>query len=129
MKTAIISIFVSVLLVTGMIYLNKKDDSSEQVTSANNVTMEDGIQVIEVTAKGGYQPESSVAKAGVPTILRFKTEGTFDCSSAIRIASMNISKNLATTGTTDIELGSQEAGTLQGSCGMGMYPFEIKFEA
>jgi len=95
----------------------------------NNVTIVDGKQIVEINAKGGYQPRKSIAKEGIPTIIRFNTKGTFDCSSAVRIPSMNISKSLPQTGTTDIDIGSGQLGTLQGSCGMGMYPFEIEFKS
>jgi hypothetical protein len=42
---------------------------------------------------------------------------------------MNISKILPQSGTTDIDLGSPKLGTIQGTCGMGMYPFEINFSS
>ena len=89
----------------------------------------DGKQIIEISAKGGYQPRKSIAKAGIPTIIRFDTKGTFDCSSSVRITSMNISKNLPQTGSTDIDIGDSKLGTLKGSCGMGMYPFEVEFQS
>ena len=95
----------------------------------DNVSIIDGKQVIEIKAKGGYQPRVSFAKAGIPTIIRFDTEGTFDCSSSVRIAGMDILRLLPRSGTTDIDIGVQEANTLQGSCGMGMYPFEIEFQS
>jgi hypothetical protein len=97
--------------------------------NADNVSMTvDGKQVVEINAKGGFSPVHSIAKAGLPTILRVKTSGTFDCSSSIRIPEMNISKSLPISGSTDIDIGVQVAGTFQGTCGMGMYPFDIKFE-
>lgn len=97
--------------------------------NANNVSVVDGKQIIEISAKGGYQPRKSIAKAGIPTIIRFDTKGTFDCSSSVRIPSMNISKNLPQTGSTDIDIGDSKLGTLKGSCGMGMYPFEVEFQS
>ncbi|MFA7000176.1 MAG: cupredoxin domain-containing protein [Candidatus Paceibacterota bacterium] len=99
-----------------------------QETNVNNVSIIDGKQIIEIQAKGGYQPRKSIAKAGIPTVLRFNTNGTFDCSSSVRIPSMNIFKSLPQSGTTDIDLSIQPANTLNGSCGMGMYPFEISFQ-
>lgn len=94
----------------------------------NNVSVIDGKQIINLTAKGGYTPFKSVAKAGLPTILRFATSGTFDCSSFVRIPSMNIGKSLSQSGTTDIDLGNPQTGILRGVCAMGMYPFEIDFQ-
>ncbi len=128
MKTITVSVIVAVALIGGAFMLTR-EGSQQDVVSANNVTMVDGKQVIEIQAKGGYLPRKSVAKAGVPTILRFDTKGTFDCSSSVRIPSMNITKNLPPSGMTDIDLGSIAIGTLQGTCGMGMYPFEITFES
>ena len=116
-------------MIGGAIVLSqsKSISSGDNSASENNVTIVDGKQIIEIRAKGGYQPRISLAKAGIPTILRFNTSGTFDCSSSIRIPSLNISKILPQTGVTDIDLGTQKVGTLQGTCGMGMYPFEIDF--
>jgi len=137
-KNTIISIVVAVALIIFAIVItsgkaNTQSNSTEKVdekteNSVNNVSIVDGKQIIEINAKGGYTPRKSIAKAGVPTILRFNTKGTFDCSSSIRIPSMNIFKNLPQSGTTDIDLGTNKTGTLGGSCGMGMYPFEIEFQ-
>ncbi|MEK7185555.1 MAG: cupredoxin domain-containing protein [Patescibacteria group bacterium] len=131
MKTTIFSIIVAVIFIGGAFALAKSGgggNGRDQFSSANNVTVVDGQQIIEIRAKGGYLPRKSVAKAGMPTILRFDTSGTFDCSSSVRIPSMNISKILPQTGSTDIDIGSPKLATLQGTCGMGMYPFEIEFQ-
>ena len=96
---------------------------------SSNVTVVDGKQIIEIDVKGGYKPGKSIAKAGVPTIIRFKTNGTFDCSSSIRIPSLNVSQALPQTGATDIDAGTSTAGILQGTCGMGMYRFEVEFRS
>lgn len=109
-----------------------KSNSSTQAASTeakNNVSTQDGKQVIVLTAKGGYTPRRSVAKAGLPTVLRVDTNGTFDCSSAIRIPELKLSRNLPPTGKTDIDLGTPKVGLFTGTCGMGMYPFEIEFQS
>jgi len=124
-----VSILIAALLIGGTIILTKGSSEDNVNTTAANVSIVDGKQIIEITAKGRYQPRKSIAKAGIPTILRFNTSGTFDCTSVVRIPSLNISRNLPPTGATDIDLGNAKVGTLQGSCGMGMYPFEITFES
>lgn len=126
MKATIISIIVAVALIGGAFVLTRSSSPAD-TAPANNVSIVDGKQIIEINAKGGYQPRKSIAKAGIPTIIRFNTKGTFDCSSSVRIPSMNISKSLPQSGSTDIDIGDGKLGTLQGSCGMGMYPFEIDF--
>lgn len=94
----------------------------------DNVSIVDGTQVVTIDVKGGYRPRVSTAKAGIPTVLRFDTDGTYDCSSSIRIPSRNISRFLPPSGSTDIGLGTSTAETLAGSCGMGMYSFQVNFE-
>ena len=101
----------------------------ENTQNENNVSIVSGKQIIEISAKGGYSPKVSIAKANTPTIIRFNTNGTFDCSASVRIPSMNISKILPNSGTTDLDIGAQKVGIFQGTCGMGMYPFEINFQA
>lgn len=128
MKAITISIVVAVILIGGAFLLTSGRNDIGQAVSANNVSIVDGKQIIEITARGGYQPRKSSAKAGIPTVIRFVTKGTFDCSSSVRIPSMNISRSLPQTGSTDIDIGSGVVGILQGSCGMGMYPFEVEFQ-
>jgi len=134
-KNIIISIVIATALIIFAIVLtspktNNQSNSTSitEETPVNNVSIIDGKQIIEIKAKGGYTPRKSVAKANIPTILRMNTSGTFDCSSSVRIPSMNIFKSLPQSGVTDIDLGTQKVGTLNGSCGMGMYPFEIEFQ-
>ncbi len=133
MKSTITSIIFATLIIGGAVM--SSNDSGRVGTKENiglvnipNVSIVDGKQIIEIKAKGGYIPRVSTAKAGIPTILRLNTSGTFDCSSFVRIPSMNIAKMLPNSGIIDIDLGSPKMGVLQGTCGMGMYPFEIDFQ-
>ena len=129
MKVTTISIIIAVVLIGGAFMLSKGAGGTQSVANANNVSVVDGKQIIEITAKGGYQPRKSIAKSGIPTVIRFETSGTFDCSSSIRIPSLGISKILPQTGSTDIDIGSPTVATLKGTCGMGMYPFEVDFQS
>ena len=129
MKAIVIAVLIATALIGGALMLANTKGGAVPVVNKNNVTIVDGKQIIEIRAKGGYLPEKSVAKAGIPTVLRFDTRGTFDCSSSVRIPSMDISKMLPQTGTTDIDIGIQTAGTFNGTCGMGMYPFEVDFQS
>jgi plastocyanin domain-containing protein len=94
-----------------------------------NVRVVDGKQVVDITARGGYSPRKTTAKAGIPTVLRVSTNGSYDCSVALRIPKLNIAKNLEPTGTEEIDLGTPVAGVMRGLCGMGMYSFEINFQS
>lgn len=130
MKTTT-AIIIAVIIIGGAILLinGRSGGTPAQQENIQNVSVVDGKQIIEIKAKGGYTPRISTAKAGMPTILRFDTNGTFDCSASVRIPSMNISELLPNSGSKDIDLGSPKAGTIQGSCGMGMYPFKINFQS
>ena len=127
MKVLASIVFAFALIVGALMLAGSGDNGGGDVAPGSNVVIENGKQIITITAKGGYFPRQSVAKAGLPTIVRFDTNGTFDCSSSVIIPSLNIGKQLAISGQTDIDLGIPEAGPLNGSCGMGMYPFEINF--
>jgi plastocyanin domain-containing protein len=90
--------------------------------------MEDGKQILNLKAKGGYSPSLIKASADTPTILRVETKGTFDCSTALVINQVNYRGYLPTTGQTDIEIPPQSAGSvINGTCSMGMYSFRITF--
>lgn len=123
-KTTIISIIISIALIGGAIMFASGDGPP----STENVSIENGTQIIEVTAKGKYSPRLTAAKAGMPTILRVKTMGTYDCTAALKVPNIGYEKMLPPTGTTDIELPAQNAGAVvQGICAMGMYNFKVGF--
>lgn len=126
----IIAVCVSVIIIVGALFVREKLTDTQVVAPTqvtDNVTREGERQVVMIDAKGGYFPEVSVAKAGLPTVVRFSTTGTFDCSASVRIPSRDVSEVLSQTGTTDIDIGVNQVGLLEGSCGMGMYPFSITF--
>lgn len=131
MKAITISIILAGILIGGaIIYANRGEQSAgvETPENINNVSIVDGKQIIEISARGGYSPRITMAKANMPTVIRMSTKGSFDCSSAVSIPSLGYRANLPPTGTTDIEVPAQKSGsTLQGLCAMGMYNFQIKF--
>lgn len=131
MKTpTIIAIIIGGAFVMGAFILSQdKTATPAGAQPLNNVTVENGKQIVTISAKGGYSPRISEAKADMPTVLRVDTNGTFDCSSSLNLPSMNYQKNLPATGVTDIEIPAQKAGsTFEGLCGMGMYKFQIAFK-
>ena len=134
MKIIFGSIVVVALLFGGYLAMqvanpSQGDTAATPKTAAENVSVVDGKQIVEIKAKGGYTPRVSTAQAGIPTVLKFDTNGTFDCTSQVRIPSMNISQSLPPSGVTEIALGSLEEGIVQGTCGMGMYPFQINVQS
>lgn len=107
---------------------NPAEKQNNTVTASNNSEIKDGVQYVTINARGGYSPRSSNAKAGVPTKLIMKTNGTYDCSASLVIRSLNYRGMLPNTGETIIDAGTPKAGdVLKGTCGMGMYSFAIAF--
>lgn len=129
MKTTIASIIIAVLIIGGAVLYANRGSNIPSDPLVNNVTIVDGKQIIDMTVKGGYEPRKSVAKAGVPTVIRFNTNNSYDCSIAVRIPSLSISENLKPSSSTDISIGVPKAGLLRGMCAMGMYSFEIEFSS
>jgi len=131
MKSTAASIIVSGILIgVAIVFLNSGTTSRNAgIVGANeNVSIEGDMQIIEITARGGYSPQLSLAKADIPTILRVKTLGTFDCSSALSIPAIGYRNNLSLSGVTDILIPPQKQGTnLLGTCAMGMYSFSVNF--
>lgn len=131
-KSTIIAIIIGGAFIVGAFLLSGRDTPTTVTDTAqpqNNVTVEGGKQIVSISAKGGYLPRISEAKADMPTTLKIETTGTFDCSSTLNLPAMNYQKNLPPTGITEIEIPPQAAGsTFEGLCGMGMYRFEIAFK-
>ncbi len=102
--------------------------SNQGDNAAPTAAIVDGTQVIDISAKGGYSPRVVLAKAGVPTLLRVRTSGTFDCSASLAIPKLSYRKFLQPSGIEEISIPTEQArGTLQGLCAMGMYNFRIEF--
>ena len=127
MKSTIISIvLVGILIASAIIF--SRGGSAQEVASVDNVSVVDGKQIVEIGAKAGYAPKLSAAKADMPTVLRMKTNSTFDCSSVVTIPSLGLKKILPSDGITDIEIPAQKTGSsLRGLCVMGMYNFQVQF--
>ncbi len=125
--TAIVILAIGALfsiLILAVIGQNPEDDSVEN----QNVFIENGKQVIEIVAKGGFRPRVTQAKSGMPTVLRIKTNNTFDCSSTIVIPALQYRARLESSGITEVEIPMQPAGkNIRGICAMGMYGFNIQF--
>ncbi len=131
MKTKLLFGLCIALGVYGLIVLIRWQPQNNTATAgtSTNVAVENGTQYIDLTAKGGYAPRKTMAKAGLPTVLRVTTNGTYDCSSSIVVPQAKVSMYLPDSGVTPIDLGTPVAGITSGTCGMGMYNFEIEFQS
>lgn len=132
-KIAYIILVTAILIALGiLIFRNPKPKKIVYIQNnepIQNVEIKDGTQYITINAKGGYLPKISTAKAGIPTKIIIKTNGTFDCSASLVIRSLNYQKILPQTGDTEVGIGVPDKDKpLRGICSMGMYFFEVQFK-
>lgn len=129
-KIALITLVLFVLSLT--LFLSFMYTSIKKIESSppqnNVVSIEGDTQIITILSKGGYFPPEVNAKAGMKTIIKMQTKGSFDCGNALVIPQLKLQKTLPPTGLTEIPLEPQQAGSaLLGSCSMGMYQLKINF--
>ena len=131
-KKITISVVISLVLIVAAVFLGSagaNKDQSKNIAGRKNIYMENGKQIIEITARGGYFPKLNIAQKGLPTIIRIKTDNTYDCSSSVSIPKIGLRKILQPAGVEDIAIAEKDAiGELDGLCGMGMYNFKIDFK-
>ncbi len=126
-KTVSVIVTFGLIIAVGIIFAGglKIENTGQAI---QNSEIKDGVQYITIDAKGGYSPRISTAKAGIPTKLIVKTNGTYDCTASLVIRSVGFQKILPQTGETEIDLGVPTSGEpIVGVCGMGMYNFQINF--
>jgi Cu+-exporting ATPase len=130
-KKIALSILLSTLIIAGaFIYTgNRKSAIENSGTNAISAKIENGIQIVDITARGGYSPRIVKAKAGIETTLRVATKETYDCSVSLVIPKLKYEKFLSSNGVEEIKIPAEKAtGTINGLCSMGMYSFKIIFE-
>ena len=123
------AVAVVLVAVAGIVVVGKHGTKTGGTAQANNVSVVAGQQTIEINAKDGYDPQLTTAKANLPTVLKIKSNGDFDCSSSLNIPKLGYRTVLPASGETAVDVPAQSPGsTLKGVCAMGMYSFTIRFE-
>lgn len=85
-------------------------------------TVQDGRQEVVITARAGsYSPDEVRARAGIPTTLIVRADNARGCIRSFIIPDRSVDAVLPVTGDTRIDLGVLAPGSLDYSCGMGMY--------
>ncbi|MBP7859548.1 cupredoxin domain-containing protein [Patescibacteria group bacterium] len=113
-----------------LFFLSSTDNNRDKVLSEKSEVVQNGdTQEIEILAKGGYSPREINAKSGIKTLLKIKTQNTYDCSAALSIPKLGIREILDSNNIRTFEIDPQEKGSeIQGTCQMGMYGFKINFQ-
>jgi len=110
------------------IMVNDEWNQGTGVKTTPNVRIEWDTQYIDLTAKWGYSPSKTVAKADIPTVLTVATKASYGCETEITIPSLSRNERLEPTWTKSVQIDAQPAWkVLEWMCGMGMYRFSVSF--
>ena len=118
-----LSIIVAGLVLTGLLawyfFGPKKSHRAE---------LDNGVQVIHVTVKGGYSPDLIRVVADVPVRIMFDRQETGDCSSRVLIPEFRVNQSLPAFATTAVEFVPATPGEYEFVCGMNMIRGQILVE-
>ena len=87
-----------------------------------------GVQVVDVTVKGGYQPASIVVKAGRPLRLNFTRREASLCGEEVVLPEFGRRAHLPQDVPVPIEITPREPGEYEFTCGMNMYKGKLIVE-
>jgi plastocyanin domain-containing protein len=84
-----------------------------------------GVQQIEITVDGGYQPRVTQLKAGVPAKLVFNRKDPSACLEEILMPDFGVAQKLPHGQKTTIDIEDPKPGTYKYTCGMQMFSGEV----
>jgi len=85
-----------------------------------------GVQKLSITIDDGkYSPAVISVKKGVPVELTFKAGKNMGCGSTVVFKSLKLSKEVPTGNSIVIKFTPKRAGTIEFTCGMGMYDGKV----
>jgi Cu+-exporting ATPase len=87
---------------------------------ARTAQVADGVQRVEVTVRGGYQPELIRARQNVPLELVFDRQESGDCTSRVVFGDLGVNAALPAFTRTTVRLNPARAGSFGFACGMNM---------
>ncbi|HBB34759.1 MAG TPA: hypothetical protein DDZ80_09775 [Cyanobacteria bacterium UBA8803] len=88
---------------------------------SRQATTEGGIQEVNVTVDGGYEPSQIVVQAGQPVRLNFDRQDASSCLEEVRFPDFHIAQELPLNRTTAIEFTPNKPGRYEFTCGMNMF--------
>lgn len=87
---------------------------------ASAAHIEGGVQEVQITVKGGYNPTIIRVKQNVPLRLKFNRQEAGDCTARVVFPDFQVSKSLTAFQTTTLEFTPDRAGEFGFACGMNM---------
>lgn len=97
--------------------------SGNRLEDMNNLArVENGVQIADISVfPRSYSPNYIKVQSGLPVKLNLTTTGGNGCTSAFRIPSLGIAKNLPKQSTETVEFTPQKPEKITWTCSMGMY--------
>lgn len=87
---------------------------------ARNARLEDGVQRVEVTVRGGYSPNVIRVRQGTPVEVVFDRQESGECTSRVVFPDFKIGAGLPAHTRTTVRLSPDRAGSYSFNCGMHM---------
>ena len=87
---------------------------------ARTARVEDGVQRVEVTVRGGYSPDLIRVRQGVPVELTFDRQESGECTSRVVFPDLQLSAALPAYERTTVRFRPGETGSFGFACGMNM---------
>ena len=84
-----------------------------------------GVQIVDVTVKGGYQPAQVTAEAGRPIRLNFTRRESTPCGEEVVLPEFGRRAHLPEGRAVAIEITPERPGEYEFTCGMNMYKGKI----
>ncbi|WP_198359504.1 heavy metal translocating P-type ATPase [Streptomyces fildesensis] len=87
---------------------------------ARTARLEDGVQHVEVTVRGGYSPDVIRVRQGIPLELVFDRQESGECTNRVVFPDLRVSAGLPAYARTTVRVDPAEAGSFAFACGMNM---------
>jgi plastocyanin domain-containing protein len=87
-----------------------------------------GVQSLDITVDGGYEPSLIVVKSGQPVRLNFLRKDPNSCLEKVLFPDFHIAQDLPLNQVTTVEFTPQISGKYSFTCGMNMFRGEIEVQ-
>lgn len=87
---------------------------------ARTARVEGGVQLVEVTVRGGYSPDVIRVRQGMPVELVFDRQESGECTNRVVFPDLRVSAGLPAHQRTTVRLRPERAGSFGFACGMNM---------
>ncbi len=83
--------------------------------------LKEGVQEVNITVEGGYEPDYIVVESGKPARLNFFRKDASNCLEEVLLPDFGIAAKLPLNKTKTVEFTPQKPGEYQFTCGMRMF--------